>query len=191
MGRFLIVAAVMLFSLICISEFYWRRHPQIDFNRSTWKSAEGGVRRTMIRDLVTNVLPGLSRPEMEALLGDSPTNAESIAAAPDYIQGETSEEKRQRRVQAGLDPNAYYFEDYAYIDFDLAYMIGRRPTTPLVTFLSYALLDPNIGEHDPDLLFIRLGPDGKFESWYSFGFDGTPWPNIVGPPGNETYREKR
>lgn len=106
-----------------------------------------------------------------------------MAGLPE-LSGGTAEEVRQKRIAAGIDPNAGYFTDCLEYDWDLAFHLGRNPRP----FLYQVLW---IGEEDPEVLLIRLGDDGRFESWYIIDFGQTPWEAIVGSPGNDAYRESR
>src|SRR3990172_10080839 len=76
---------IALFLIGCIaagSMFMWRQYvisiPQVKFNSNRWVASGASVsdnsgrptaRQAMIRDLITNVLPGLSRSEIENKLG--------------------------------------------------------------------------------------------------------------------------
>jgi hypothetical protein len=66
----------------------------------------------MIADLVTNVLPGLTREEVESLLGKSPSHKEMRR----FNLNEFDEQGRE--VQTG---EGYYYDE---LDWDLLYDIG-------------------------------------------------------------------
>ena len=153
--------------------------PQKAFNQNEWRNwaepAEESGRRPskrqqMIADLVTNVLPGLTRDEVEGLLGKSPSHEEMRR----FNLNEFDEQGRE--VQTG---EGYYYDD---LGWDLLYGIGIERV--FIWDHTWQLLDP-----EPETLLLRFDNSGVFESWY---IDGSQeWPSIVGEKGAATFRRHR
>jgi hypothetical protein len=124
----------------------------------------------MIADLVTNVLPGLTRDEVESLLGKSPSHKEMRR----YNLNEFDEQGRELQTGEG-----YYYDE---LDWDLLYGIGIERV--FMWDHNWQLLDP-----EPEALILRFENDGVFESWY---IDGShEWPSLVGEHAAATYRRHR
>lgn len=161
--------------------------PQEAFNSVLWKSQDANVdrgeseithRQRMIRDLVTHILPGKSRGEIEDLLGPSSTHEELRIQPLD-----SSETTNAPLATSHAIPDAtvtdYFWGAY---DWDMLYFIGKE---------RIFLLDHRGVAMSPDdeVLLIRLDSADKFKSWYIYG--AAKWPDVVGKPGNASYSPHR
>jgi len=162
------------------------RIPQRTFSSELWKSEKGLdstgkplMRQEMIKDLVNRVLPGKNREEIEALLGPSATH-EGMRRyrLEDWESGKAVRDERGQLVYKRTG-KGYYYDEY---DWDLIYGIGKERIF-IYDHCGLAM--------SPDLeyLIIRLGPDGRFASWYICG--STRWPSIVGEPGRSSFSAAR
>jgi len=132
----------------------------------------------MIRDLVTRVLPGKNRAQIEGMLGCSPTPAESRRYSTADL------EFRERDENGNWKPfprtgQGYYWDEF---DWDLLYYIGKEQI--FIFDHKGQELSP-----DPEVLLIRLDPNGVFVSWYIDG--STRWPNVVGKAAMTSFRKTR
>ena len=146
---------------------------QVTFDSSLWNSDDLGgcptTRQMMIRDLVNRILPGRNRKEIESLLGGSLTEEEM----------QRCDGKYSASTQPVQEELGYYFDENGW---DLLYPIGQECFF-LFNHRGY-VMDP-----DEEYLILRLDDTGTFESWYIAG--SGDWPNAIGPPGKEKYREYR
>ncbi|MEE8452537.1 MAG: hypothetical protein V3R99_11505 [Thermoguttaceae bacterium] len=140
--------------------------PQVPFDPPTWRGDEARARgdykipdgrETMMRDLLTNHLPGMNRQQIKEILGSSHTH-------------ETA-----RIRESGT---SYFFQSY---EWDMLY--------PLSVEATFILDHRGKLWPEQEYLFIRLGKDGLFESWYIYGSER--WPKIVGREAASCYRTRR
>jgi len=161
---------------------YVLRIPQVPFDPATWRGDEARARgnnkvldgrETMMRDLLTDHLPGMNRQQIEEILGGSYTH-ESVRI-PDYYSDKVPNEEGQLVYPM---TSRYCFDDY---EWDLLYQLSCEKVF---------ILDHR-GKIWPEreCLFIRLGKDGLFESWCVYG--SKRWPKIVGPEAASSYRRRR
>ncbi len=180
--------AVLIVGGLAVRDSYLRI-PQVSFDQVKWSdwleiAPDNGVkptiRQTMMRDLLTNVLPGLNGEEIEAILGRSVTREDFRRRRPEDLQpGKAVPNEEGKMVFRGTG-TGYYYDEY---DWDLTYYIGTERT-----FLynhQGNILDSPLSEQ----LIIRLGRDGVFESWYIAG--SKRWPKIVGEEAASRYRKHR
>jgi len=130
------------------------------------------VRQLMIRDLIENHLPGKNREEIESILGKSPIYISPYADTGEDVTSGGLETDNNGESRSAI-PNTSH--GYGLYGWDLSYDIGRYERDFFDTH----------HEH----FFIRLGKDGKFESWYIVG--NKAWPQIVGEKAAASYREGR
>lgn len=177
-----VTLAVAIVALLLVSIFFalhgrLTRNYEIQFNASSWAAASTsdgylGVRQAMIKDLVSNVLPGKTRAEVEQLLGVSPTHEQMRRHKPADLLF------RQRDKNGEYMPfpktgEGYYYDEF---DWDLLYYVGLEEE-------GYS------GSPQRETLILRFNDEGLFASWF---IDGSKkWPRIVGNPGTKTYSEKR
>lgn len=188
--RYTILAIVVsLLILLCTVVVLWDGDQQIAFDSNAWKEdlhTRTGfrLRRRMMQDLLTRVLPGTSRAEIESELGYCPTREEAELVASNERSGKLWKEIQRKRRSAGRDYHNDFFTDLLEFDWDMTYHLGRKQRENTLQLLL-------VSEQDPEFLLIRLDKDGRFESWYTIDFGQTPWKEIVGPSGNATYRDNR
>lgn len=185
----ILVTVVLLLVLLGTVAVLWNRDKQIPFDSNAWKEDQHSstgfqLRRQMMRDLLTRVLPGSSREEIEGELGYCPTREESELVAANTRRGPVWKEIQRKRGSVSRYYHNDFFTDLLEFDWDMVCHLGRKPRNNLFQ----ALIIP---EQDPEFLLIRLGKDDRFESWSTVDFRQIPWKEIVGPPGNKTYREDR
>jgi hypothetical protein len=156
--------------------------PQVSFDSARWLEHQDGSdspnRRKMVRDLVTNVLPGKSRAEIEALLGPSPSydGMRRYTDADLQVRGRDEQGNWKPFPRSGV---GHYFDEH---EWDLIYDIGIEQI--LVYDHKGQELSP-----DPEYLIIRFDDHGKFQSWYIYG--STRWPKVVGSAAMVYFRETR
>ena len=181
--------AGIIIALIVFAPDWWvisKYKPQIAFNDELW--LEGGnssyesqpvtPRQQMIRDLITNVLPGKERKEIESLLGPSKTHEEMQKHTDADMQVREKDENGNWKPFPRTG-KGYYFDEY---EWDLIYVIGLEQ---ILIYDHYgAELSP-----DPEHLIIRFDKQGRFQSWFLEGSDR--WPSVVGKKALTTFREKR
>jgi hypothetical protein len=126
----------------------------------------------MVKDLVSNILPGNNRAEVERLLGVSPTHEQMRRHAPDDLL------VRERDTNGDWLPFPKTGEGYYYdeLDWDLLYHLG---------FVKESLS----GSPRRETLILRFDDKGVFSSWFIDGSEA--WPQVVGLPGSRTYSKKR
>jgi hypothetical protein len=122
---------------------------QLPFDKVAWKEvsntvwtsgAPRSIRQQIIQDLVTNVLPGRNRDEIEELLGISASHVE---------------------MQRYADQR-WYYDEY---DWDLIYPIGKEV---LFLFDHRWVMCPT-GKTDDEYLILRLDKHGRYSSWFVAG----------------------
>lgn len=167
----------------------WTLHiEQVPFDATAWQAADvasperPSVRQEMISDLVTRVLPGKCRKQIEGLLGESCSHASMRRhARADFANRHRSiSENRERTLpQTG---EGWYFDEY---DWDLLYPIGKERN-----FL-YDHRGVLRGPFEPDdeYLVLRLDAEGQYDSWFIIG--SLRWPDIVDAAGREHFRPTR
>jgi hypothetical protein len=136
----------------------------------------------MIRDLITNVLPGKDRTQIEMLLGDSWSHED--------MRRHTDEDFRQtpkRNARGEYEPypqtgKGWYFDEY---DWNLLYPIGKERC---FIYDHRSVFAASLAPDD-EYLILRLDGDGRYNSWFIFG--STRWPDIVGEPGRQQFRTTR
>jgi hypothetical protein len=174
--------ALAIVALLSVSIFFalhsrLQRNYELQFNASSWAAASTsdahlGARQKMIKDLVSNVLPGKTRAEVEQLLGVSPTHEQMRRHKPTDLL------VRQRDKNGEWMPfpktgEGYYYDEF---DWDLLYYVGLEQ-------------EGLSGSPKRETLILRFNDEGLFESWF---IDGSrKWPKIVGNQGSRSYREKR
>jgi hypothetical protein len=156
--------------------------PQVSFDSARWLEhrdrGDSPYRRKMVRDLVTNVLPGKSRAEIEALLGPSP----SYEHMRRYTDADLKVREKDQQGNWKPFPRTgvgHYFEEH---EWDLIYDIGVEQI--LVYDHNGQELSP-----DPEYLIIRLDDHGKFVSWFIYG--SSRWPKVVGNAAMVCFRHTR
>jgi len=177
-----VALAIAIVALLLASVFFalhsrLQRDYETQFDASSWAAAatSGGyssARQEMIKDLVTNVLPGKTRVEVEQLLGVSPTHEQMRRHKPADLL------VRQRDNNGEWIPFPKTGEGYYYdeLDWDLLYYIGVKQ-------------EELSGSPKRETFVLRFNDEGLFASWF---IDGSKrWPKIVGNPGSKTYSEKR
>jgi hypothetical protein len=132
----------------------------------------------LIRDVVTNILPGKNREGIESLLGPSRSHEDMRR------HSDADFEVRERDEQGNWKPFprsgvGHYFDEH---EWDLIYVIGRE---------QILMFDHKGQEFSPDRedFMVRLDAEGKFESWFIEG--STRWPSVVGHPGSNSFRPSR
>lgn len=178
--RFYVVAAVCVTAILLIASSLnladrWvtaKYEPQTAFDGDSWlnaetSGAEPSMRQLMIRHLITNVLRGKDRHEIESLLGESPSHEEMRR----YTQADLNVREKDDEGNWKPFPRTgigHYFDE---LDWDLIYPIGREQI--LIYDHKGQRLSP-----DEEHLIIRLDEDGRFDSWYIEG--STRWRRILG-----------
>lgn len=173
----IVIGAMLLISIFFALHGRLQRdyETQIQFNASNWAAdSDGylGARQKMIKDLVSNILPGKTRGEVEQLLGVSPTHEQMRRHKPADLL------VRQRDKNGEWMPfpktgEGYYYDEF---DWDLLYYVGLEQ-------------EGLSGSPKRETLILRFNDEGLFASWF---IDGSKkWPKIVGNPGSKTYSEKR
>lgn len=169
----------------------WRLHiPQMPFDAEAWKRADDvwtspqtpTVRHEMIRDLITNVLPGKDRTQIEKILGKSWSHAD--------MRRHTDADFKQtpkRNAHGEYEPypqtgDGWYFDEY---DWDMLYPIGKEQ----VFIYDHRGVFAAALSPDDEYLILRLDPNGRYNSWFIFG--STRWPGIVGEPGCRQFARPR
>ena len=169
----------------------WRLHiSQVPFDADAWKAADHvwgspqtpTIRHQMMRDLITNVLPGNDRAQIEELLGTSATHAEMRR----YTDADLSKPP-VRKPNGEYEPiprtgEGWYFEEH---DWDLIYPIGKE----LVFIYDHRWVMGAAYSPDDEYLILRVDPKGRYSSWFVVG--SSRWPDIVGEPGRQQYRMTR
>jgi hypothetical protein len=171
LGALVFGASVTGFSWVLIQQEVSKHQPQVAFDAQVWRVANihkpvPSHRQRMIKDLVTNVLPGKTKDQIEQLLGKSRTHNE-MRYTEEYVK------LLQGVPDSKVNTNRYAFDD---LGWDLTYPIGN---------------DPMSDENSPngEYLLIRLDSNGRFESWFITG--SKVWPRVVGKKGRTTYRKTR
>jgi hypothetical protein len=139
-----------------------RYRTQVKFNADIWRTYHPGDpqfadRQQMIRDLVSNVLPNLSEPEIIAMLGPSLTKQ---AMARVTVTNTTS----GNLISPG---KGYYFDD---IGWDILYPIGQERI--LIFDHTGQAFSP-----DEEYLLIRLDRDRRFKDYSIVGSD--QWKTVL------------
>lgn len=131
---FAIIATLL--ALFGTVDVLWNHNNQIPFDSNAWKedlhSRTGfQLRRRMMRDLLTRVLPGSSREEIEDELGYCPTREESELVAANTRRGPVWKEIQRKRGSVGRYYHNDFFTDLLEFDWDMVCHLGRKPRNNL------------------------------------------------------------
>lgn len=175
--KFSVIVFVVLgiVAFLTIPGMYGPSIPNERFSKEIWNNSDIFQRNRVIRDLVTNVLPGMTVDEVVAILGPSPTKEEMRRHDMNDVYNDVWEIRGGKKVIARRGIG----HDYDEHEWDLIYIIGLMDV-PIWDFEASA---------DPEYLIIRFDNHGKFESWFIAG--SKKWASIVDKDNKSTYKERR
>lgn len=151
-----VLITVLSICIVILQLWNFGKAPQRVFSRQQWlnwptnssnQSLEWSTRQQMLRSLVTEVLPGLSRNEIVNLLGESGTHGDYRR---DRLEDETIGSPRREK--------GYWYDE---IGWDLIYIIGEYQSFGGPADLEIAYL------------LIQLDEEGCYEDFYLIG--PKPW----------------
>jgi len=182
-----LLAAVILLGLLTGFREWWLSIPQRPFDSAAWKRADDVIwlssqtptsRQEMIRDLITNVLPGKERTQIENLLGESRSHSDMRRHTNTDFQAPA-----KRNAKGEFEPfpqtgEGWYFDEY---EWDMLYPIGKE----LCFVYDHRGVFAAGFSPDDEYLILRLDSNGRYESWFIVG--SSRWPGIVGEPGRAQF----
>ena len=184
---FVIVAGVIALAILIVAVAHrlYIACPQVPFDSTLWKAAEANptpdnlyLRKTMVADLINNVLPGMKQHETEVLLGNSPSHAEFRRhSSTDLVVREKDENGSWKPFPK--TGKGYYYDEY---EWEHIYSLGKERVL-------IADHRGTIGSPDDEMFLLRFDKNGRFSSWYIVG--SSSWPNVVGASGSSIYSERR
>jgi hypothetical protein len=148
------------------------------FDEIVWNKEDEAHRKAFVLDLVTNVLPGKHRVEIEELLGASRSYENMRRYRPSEL----------RLIRIGEDGKVvippptgegHYLDEY---EWDLIYDIGPEKECFSDTF-------GFVYSTDREELILRCDKDGYFESWYVHG--SHYWQFSLNERARASYRPTR
>lgn len=179
-----LVCALLYVSAEYNDQVHEFENAQMPFDSESWKNwsllkngtsaFEPSIRQSMVKDIVTSLLPGAGKKEIEERLGPSPIHEDTKREIL------VREQKKVRQSDvihvAGLRKNGFYYDD---LGWDLLYEIGICQEEPPIIG----------GGGDVEFLLVRFDKNNVFQSWYIDGHKW--WPQVVGDVGKVSYRRIR